>query len=122
MNYVELVGVIFSAIALLGAFITALINLNVKIKGIDERLIGLQIKLEEFKVDKSEMVKSIDRSNDKIWTKLDQINDKLSDKLESIEESMNTFHEKYNIGFTKLQTEHENNICNYKDEIKKKGM
>ena len=77
----ELLSAIIAGIALMGTIIGVWLNLNIKIKGIEMKIAEMEHKFADVKENNEAIIKTIEKNNDRIWSKLDQIIDKLDDKF-----------------------------------------
>jgi uncharacterized membrane protein (DUF106 family) len=103
----ELISALVAVIMLIGAIITVWLNLNLKVKELDVKILNMENKLKDFKEDikeeRDEIIRTIEKQNDKLWQKLEQIETKIDDKFKDL---------------ATLQAEHKNNMCQYKNNLK----
>lgn len=104
---VEWIAIIITLIVYVTGLVSVWINLNLKVKEIETKLVAIEAKVKEeslrVKEERLEMLKLIQNSNEKIWNKLDGIENKIDKKFEE---------------FTVLKTEHEQykEYCKFSDK------
>lgn len=69
---------------MVGGLITVWVNLNIKVKEIDVKILALEEKLENFKVERTQILEHWEKTMDKVDKKLDRIETKIDSKFEEL--------------------------------------
>lgn len=77
----EIVSAIIALIVLIGSILTVWVKLNIKLKEMDMKILEISHKIEQIDHERVDILKLIEKNNDRIWNKLDQILIKLDDKF-----------------------------------------
>ncbi len=77
---------------MIGSILTVWVKLNIKLKEMEMRILEISHKIEQIDQERVDILKLIEKNNERIWQKLDSISEKLD--------------EKFNV-LTVLKTEHE---------------
>lgn len=80
----EMIAAIIALIALVGSMITVWINLNLKIKELTMKIIEIEHKFSDVDKNNDAIIRTIEKNNDKLWSKLDLICEKLDDKFKDL--------------------------------------
>ena len=92
----EMISAIVAAIVMIGSILTVWVKLNIKLKEMEMRILEISHKIEQIDQERVDILKLIEKNNERIWQKLDSISEKLD--------------EKFNV-LTVLKTEHEQFKC-----------
>ena len=69
---------------MVGGLITVWVNLNIKVKEIDVKILALEEKLENFKIERTQILEHWEKTMDKVDKKLDRIETKIDSKFEEL--------------------------------------
>jgi len=80
----EIISLIIAGLALCGGIITVYVNLNLKVKEIEIKMIGIEEKICAIKIDTLANNIILDKKFDKIYNQLDRMEGKMDDKFEEL--------------------------------------
>ena len=92
MMTAEMISAIIALIVMIGSILTVWVKLNIKLKEMEMRILEISHKIEQIDQERVDILKLIEKNNERIWQKLDSISEKLD--------------EKFNV-LTVIKTEHE---------------
>lgn len=88
----EMISAIIALTVMIGSILTVWVKLNIKLKEMEMRILEISHKIEQIDQERGDILKLIEKNNERIWQKLDSISEKLD--------------EKFNV-LTVIKTEHE---------------
>lgn len=94
---IDIIGLAIAFFTLAGGLIAIYVNMNLKIKELDVKMLGFETRLSDFKEDRTKVAEALQKTNDNVAIALEKTNDKVSEALEKTNKRMAEELEKTNL-------------------------
>lgn len=77
----EMISAIIALIVMIGSILTVWVKINIKLKEMEMKILEISHKIEQIDQERVDILKLIEKNNERIWQKLDSIAEKLDEKF-----------------------------------------